>query len=393
MMNFDRMIERRGTYCTQWDYVFDRFGKEDLLPFTISDTDFALPDVIIDKLEKRLTHGVFGYTRWNHWDFKHKVASWFAIQFGSYVKEEWVVYSPSVIYSVSQLINQFSEVGNGVIIQTPAYDAFFKTIIGNQRKVVENPLIYHDGYYSIDFDHLEQLVQEQNNRILLLCSPHNPTGRVWKKCELEKIVQLCKQNNIFIISDEIHMDIVREDFKHISILDITSENVALLSSGTKTFNFPSLLFSYLIVPNEQYREIYLKRLKNKDGLSSPSVLGMLATMTAYEECYEWVQQLNCYLDDNIEYVITYIETHCPKLKVLKPEATYLVWIDIANLPVNMHVFQESLVNNGHVAIMDGSVYVGNGEHFLRLNVGCSREKLQDGLERLLIAYDEVIKKR
>lgn len=383
MLDFNQVIDRRGTHCTQWDYVKDRFGKEDLLPFTISDTDFSLPDEVKDKLAERLEHGVFGYTRWDHSDFKQAVKKWYQKRFNYTIKEEWVVYSPSVIYSVFQLIEMYSNKGDGVVLQTPAYDAFYKTIQGNERRIVENPLLYNKGLYSIDFTDLEEKLADPSNRILLLCSPHNPTGRVWKKEELEQMVSLCKKYKVFIISDEIHMDVLRKGEIHYPILSFIKENAALVTSGSKTFNFPGLIFSYALLPDRKDRERFLYRLKNQNGLSSASTLGLEATITAYEECGDWVDTLNRYIDDNIRYVEQTLETAFPTMKPVLSQSTYLMWIDVSSLELSMEIIQKRLLEIGKVAIMDGEVYGGNGKIFLRLNVGCPREKLEDGMERLV----------
>lgn len=383
MTEFDQVIDRRNTYCTQWDYVQDRFGEKDLLPFTISDTDFKLPDSVMESLFSRLNHPVFGYTRWNNGDLQDSIHKWYLERFNFEVEQDWIVYSPSVMYSVSQLIQMKSSEGDGVIIQTPAYDAFFKTIEGNQRRIVENPLIYKDHRYSIDFEDLEIKLSNPNNKVLLFCSPHNPTGRLWEVAELKRLINLCQQYSVFIISDEIHMDIVYGEKKHLPILSLAEEGIALVSSGSKTFNFPGLIFSYMFIPNAEVRTEFLYRLKNKDGLSSTSILGMQATMTAYNESSEWVDQLIDYLQGNVERVKSFFTEHFPEVTVIAPEATYLMWIDVSSLPWDMAEIQSRLIHIGKVAIMSGEIYGHNGGQFLRLNIGCSRTKLDDGLNRLL----------
>jgi len=381
-MKFDEVLDRRGTFCTQWDYVKDRFGLEDLLPFTISDTDFALPEAVSASLLERMNHPVFGYTRWNHRDFKMAVVNWYKARFDTSVSGEWIIYSPSVMYTVSQLIGLNSSASAGVIIQTPAYDAFFKCIQANNRRIVENKLIYEDGRYRIDFEDLARKLAEPENQILLFCSPHNPTGRVWRKWELQKVVELCKEYNVFIISDEIHMDIVRPQYMHYPIIQLAQEGVALVTSGSKTFNFPGLIYSYAIVPEQELNVRFQRQLKEKDGLSSPSTLGMLATMQAYELCADWVDELNVYVAQNITFVCNFFNTHFPNLPVHVPEATYLMWLDMSKLHMSMAEIQARLVERGRVAIMAGDTYGGNGEQFLRLNVGCPKQKLVDGLERI-----------
>ena len=384
-MFFDEPINRKGTQCTQWDYVEDRFGEKNLLPFTISDTDFKVPAAVEAALIKRMQHPVFGYTRWNHNEFKQAVCKWYSERFNSMIKSDWLVYSPSVMYSVKQLVTLLSDPGDGIIIQTPAYDAFYKMIKENKRKIVPNALIYDANSYRIDFEELTRLMAQPENKVLLLCSPHNPTGRVWQKDELQRIIELAKTHDVFIISDEIHMDIVRKGQRHQPIIDLLQENVALVTSGSKTFNFPGLIYSYGIIPDPKLRERFLTQLKEADGLSSTSIFGMTATIAAYDNESKWVDQLNDYLDGNIAYVIAYLQEHHPELVVTKSEATYLMWIDCTALGLTMAELQQRMIRKGKVAIMSGEIYGKEGRNFLRLNIGCSREKLIDGLKRFTLS--------
>lgn len=384
-MFFDEPINRKGTQCTQWDYVEDRFGEKNLLPFTISDTDFKVPAAVEAALIKRMQHPVFGYTRWNHNEFKQAVCKWYSERFNSMIKSDWLVYSPSVMYSVKQLVTLLSEPGDGIIVQTPAYDAFYKMIKENKRKIVPNTLIYDAKSYRIDFEELTRLMAQPENKVLLLCSPHNPTGRVWQKDELQRIIELAKTHDVFIISDEIHMDILRKGQRHQPIIDLLQENVALVTSGSKTFNFPGLIYSYGIIPDPKLRERFLTQLKEADGLSSTSIFGMTATIAAYDNESKWVDQLNDYLDGNIAYVIAYLQEHHPELVVTKSEATYLMWIDCTALGLTMAELQQRMIRKGKVAIMSGEIYGKEGRNFLRLNIGCSREKLIDGLKRFTLS--------
>lgn len=385
MYNFDEVINRKGTNCTQWDYVQDRFGQSGLLPFTISDTDFASPKQVIQSLNERMSHPVFGYTRWNHKDFKNSVETWYQKRFDTKVEKNWIYYTPTVIYAVSQLIKIKSTENDGVIIQTPAYDAFFNVIKENKRKIVENKLLYDDGLYSIDFIELEKQLSKQTNKILLLCSPHNPTGRIWNDYELNTIIELCKQHNVYIISDEIHMDIVRKGKSHIPLFKKSTENIAIVTSASKTFNFPGLLFAYVLIPNVEDGDMFLKYLKKQDGLSSPSIMGMEATIAAYNECSDWVEEFNNYLDENIKIVQAYLKENLPDIKLVYPESTYLLWLDVSRLNISMNDLQERLIKIGNVAIMDGATYGGNGELFLRYNIGCPKSKVIEGLNRLMLS--------
>ncbi|HFD0839244.1 MULTISPECIES: MalY/PatB family protein [Enterococcus] len=386
-VTFDTAINRKGTYCTQWDYVEDRFGEADLLPFTISDTDFMVPEEVLETLKERMNHPVFGYTRWNHHELKEAIKQWYQSRFDTLLEEEWIMYTPTVIYAVSTLIQMLTKKGEGVVLQTPAYDAFFKVIQDNDRLLVENPLIYEENQYRIDFTDLEEKLARPENKVLLLCSPHNPTGRVWKQWELEKIVALCRQYSIFLLSDEIHMDILGRGQRHIPITRFNYEQVAIVTSGTKTFNFPGLTFAYALIPNLGLREHFQRKLKNADGLSSTNVFGMLATMSAYRYCSHWVDELNHYLESNQRYVKAFIQEKLPDVKVVDLEATYLMWLDVSKAVSAIPLLREKLISVGKVAIMDGSIYGGNGHQFLRLNIGCPKSKLVDGLDRMLKSFE------
>lgn len=386
-VTFDTAINRKGTYCTQWDYVEDRFGEADLLPFTISDTDFMVPKEVLKTLKERMNHPVFGYTRWNHHELKEAIKQWYQSRFDTLLEEEWIMYTPTVIYAVSTLIQMLTKKGEGVVLQTPAYDAFFKVIQDNDRLLVENPLIYEENQYRIDFTNLEEKLARPENKVLLLCSPHNPTGRVWKQWELEKIVALCRQYSIFLLSDEIHMDILGRGQRHIPITRFNYEQVAIVTSGTKTFNFPGLTFAYALIPNLGLREHFQRKLKNADGLSSTNIFGMLATMSAYRYCSHWVDELNHYLESNQRYVKAFIQEKLPDVKVVDLEATYLMWLDVSKAVSDIPLLREKLISVGKVAIMDGSIYGGNGHQFLRLNIGCPKSKLVDGLDRMLKSFE------
>ena len=388
-MNFDEIKDRRGTYCTQWDYVKDRFGKEGLLPFTISDMDLESPEEIAEALVKRINHKIFGYSRWNHDDFKNSIENWYKKRFSCEINKDWIVYSPSVIYAVSKFVEMKSEKGDGVLINTPGYDGFFKMILGNERRIISSPLKNINGKYEIDFEYFEKKCREA--KIFLLCSPHNPVGKVWTEKELAKIIEICKKNNVFIISDEIHMDIVYNK-KHIPIVSLGKdylENIVLCTSASKTFNIPAFTGSYLFIPSEKNREDFLKILKERDALSSPSILAVIATMTAYNECEYWVDELIKYTENNIKFVKEYLEKNIPELFCEIPDGSYFAWIDFSKLGISSEEFQKYLIDIGEVAVMPGLTYGEEGRYFLRLNVACSIKKVEDGLKRIKKTVDYI----
>lgn len=388
-MNFDTVIDRRGTYCTQWDYIKDRFGKEELLPFTISDMDFQVPEEITKALIERIKHGVFGYSRWNNEDFKNSIERWYKDRFDYQIDKEWILYAPSVIYSVAKFIEMKSQKGDGILILNPAYDGFFKVIADNDRKIISSSLIKKNNNYEIDFKDFENKCKI--SKIFLMCSPHNPIGKVWSREELEKIISICKKYNVFIISDEIHMDIVYGG-KHIPILKLEKEyikNMVICTAASKTFNTPSLGGAYILCTDFKDRDEYLRILKNKEALSSPSILGIIATITAYNKCGYWVDELLKYTKKNIEYVKKYLEKNIPELNCDIPDGCYFAWIDFSKLAVSSEEFQKALIDIGKVAIMPGATYGEEGKMFLRFNVGCSREKVKQGLLGIKIAVESL----
>lgn len=390
--DFDIEYNRKGTYCTQWDYVEDRFGEKDLLPFSISDTDFKAPEPVLEALKKRMENGIFGYTRWCHDDFKGAISRWYRKSFQYEIDTEQIVYSPSVIYTIAKIMELVTEPGDCVVTQTPAYDAFYKVICDNHRLLSENKLQLVNGRFEIDFVDLEYRLKQPKTKMLLLCSPHNPTGRVWSMEELKKITALCRENQVFLISDEIHMDVVRGGIAHHPILKASGgyEKICLCTSASKTFNIPGLIGSYAMIRDKSLREEYLVTLKNRDGLSSTSTLGMEATMAAYRQCDEWVGELNEYLDQNMEYISRYCQKYLPDIRFTVPEATYLAWLDCSAYPFTMDQIQDVLVHRYKVAIMRGAVYGEDYDGYLRLNAGCPLAKLKRGLEGLRNTIDDLL---
>lgn len=390
--NFDEVHNRLGTYCTQWDYIEDRFQKKDLIPFSISDTDFIIPKPITKKIHEVADHQIYGYTRWNHHDFKSSITSYYERRFDTHIEEDWILYSPSVMYSVSLLIRLLSQPKEKVLTMNPMYDAFFNVISENDRELVSHNLVKKDGTFFIDFDIFEK--QAKESAILLLCSPHNPTGRIWSDEELRKMIDICKKYQVKIISDEIHMDIQVKDAKHRPLMGYLNEYDELYtaSSSSKTLNTPGLIGSYVMIPNEKMRDEFIGITRRRDFLNSASILGMYATMIGYTQCDDYIDQLNEYIQGSMELVENFIHENLPDFKFERPEATYLAWIDARDVPFTADEIQDALVNVGGVAIMKGETYGENGTKYLRMNLGCPRSKIEEGLKRFKKAMDYLYNK-
>ncbi|MFJ0492465.1 MalY/PatB family protein [Citrobacter werkmanii] len=385
MFDFSKVVDRHGTWCTQWDYVADRFGSADLLPFTISDMDFATAPCILEALTQRLSHGVLGYSRWKNDEFLAAIQHWFLTRHNTKIDPQSLVYGPSVIYMVSELIRQWSSAGDAVVIHTPAYDAFYKAIEGNQRVVRAVELEKRtDGWYC-DMVALENALSRPESKILLLCSPQNPTGKVWRRDELETMAELCQRHGVKVISDEIHMDMVWGDHPHIPWSNVARDSWALLTSGSKSFNIPALTGAYGIIEDAQSRNDYLSALKGRDGLSSPAVLALTAHIAAYQQGASWLDALRDYLASNLHYVARELNAAFPELSWQVPQSTYLAWIDLRPLNIDDRALQEALIHQQKVAIMPGYTYGEEGRGFVRLNAGCPRSKLEKGVQGLINA--------
>ncbi|HBM8569011.1 TPA: bifunctional maltose regulon transcriptional repressor/cystathionine beta-lyase MalY [Escherichia coli] len=389
MFDFSKAVDRHGTWCTQWDYVADRFGTADLLPFTISDMDFATAPCIIEALNQRLMHGVFGYSRWKNDEFLAAIAHWFSTQHYTAIDPQSVVYGPSVIYMVSELIRQWSETGEGVVIHTPAYDAFYKAIEGNQRTVMPVALEKQADGWFCDMGKLEAVLAKPECKIMLLCSPQNPTGKVWTCDELEIMADLCERHGVRVISDEIHMDMVWGEQPHIPWSNVARGDWALLTSGSKSFNIPALTGAYGIIENSSSRDAYLSALKGRDGLSSPSVLALTAHIAAYQQGAPWLDALRVYLKDNLTYIADKMNATFPELNWQIPQSTYLAWLDLRPLNIDDNALQKALIEQEKVAIMPGYTYGEEGRGFVRLNAGCPRSKLEKGVAGLINAIRAV----
>ncbi|MBQ4925797.1 MULTISPECIES: MalY/PatB family protein [Citrobacter] len=385
MFDFSKVVDRHGTWCTQWDYVADRFGSADLLPFTISDMDFATAPCILEALTQRLSHGVLGYSRWKNDEFLAAIQHWFLTRHNTKIDPQSLVYGPSVIYMVSELIRQWSSAGDAVVIHTPAYDAFYKAIEGNQRVVRAVELEKRtDGWYC-DMTALENALSRPESKILLLCSPQNPTGKVWTRDELETMAELCQRHGVKVISDEIHMDMVWGDHPHIPWSNVARDSWALLTSGSKSFNIPALTGAYGMIEDAQSRNDYLSALKGRDGLSSPAVLALTAHIAAYQQGASWLNALRDYLASNLHYVSRELNAAFPELSWQVPQSTYLAWIDLRPLNIDDRELQEALIHQQKVAIMPGYTYGEEGRGFVRLNAGCPRSKLEKGVQGLINA--------
>lgn len=382
MHNFDEVINRRNTSSVKWDNLKNLYGRDDLIPLWVADMDFKSPPAVIKALKERADHGVYGYTFPSE-EYYNAVINWMERRHNWHIDKEWISYAPSVVAALSYCIRAFTEPGDKIIIQTPVYHPFYSTIEENERIVVKNPLIHRDGKYYMDFDDLERKAKD-GAKMLILCSPHNPVGRVWTKEELKRLADICLENNILVVSDEIHFDIVFKGNEHTVFASLSPEvadNCVVLTSPSKTFNLAGLQVSNVIIPNEMLRMKFRKE-ENKDHISSPNVFAQRALIAAYDHSEEWLDELLKYLEGNRDFFIDYINKRIPKLKVTESEGTYLMWVDCTELGMNPQQLKEFFVNQCKVALNEGKMFSEEGNTFQRFNIGCPRSILEEALNRI-----------
>ncbi|MER7537465.1 MalY/PatB family protein [Streptomyces sp. NPDC097704] len=383
MYDFDRETDRRGTSSVQWDGAADRFGVPDLLPFTVSDMDFASPPAVLAALRERVDHGVFGYTDWRLGEFREAIRHWYASRHGAEIDPETLVYAPSVLSQLSQLLQMWTEPGDGVVVHTPTYDGFRKVVTGLGRELRGVPV----G----DPEALERELARPDSRMLLLCSPHNPTGRVWTEEELTVFAELAERHGAAVVSDEIHADLTSEGHRHVPWTRIAEpgrgRRWALVTSGTKAFNFPALSGSYGVVGDPDEREAFVRRMETGEGLGSPAVLSLTAHTAAYRRGADWLDELRGYVAGTMGMIRKRLAEGLPEVDWTPPQAGYLAWIDLRPLGIEDSRLQEELVTTEKVAVMPGGVYGTPG--FVRLNVGCPRSKAERGVDALVRAADRL----
>lgn len=383
--NFDKNINRRNSGCAKWDDTKTLYGQENLLPLWIADTDFMIAPSIQQELQKCLDHGILGYPAKKHTGFE-ELASWLNKRHGWQTQLAWYSFSPGIVAAIAISIQALTTANDKIIIQPPVYPPFAAVLEENNREILTNPLINNDGHYTIDFSDLEKKAKQA--KLLVFCSPHNPVGRVWTKKELTKLAQIIIDNDLVLISDEIHSDLIYKEHKHIPIAslneDIAQRTITLMAPS-KTFNVAGLFSSAVIIKNQQLRNKVQKHFQSLRVLEN-NVFGIAAMKAAYTNGEQWLDELMPYINDNINFLYEQLSIKTPKIKFKKPQGTFLAWLDCRELALSDEELHAFFVNDAKLALNKGITFGVEGSGFMRLNLGCTRDTLQKAVELLDNAY-------
>ncbi|MBS6729850.1 MAG: pyridoxal phosphate-dependent aminotransferase [Lachnospiraceae bacterium oral taxon 082] len=383
MYDFDKIIDRHGTNCLKFDFAKERGKNGDELSLWVADMDFQVAKPITDALQVQVNHGIYGYTEVKS-DYFDIVKNWFKDNFDWEIKKGSLVKTPGVVYAIAMAVKAFTKEGEAVIIQQPVYYPFSEMIIANNRKLVNSPLVLKDGRYEIDFEDFEKKIVENNVKLFILCSPHNPVGRVWSVEELKRIGDICIKHDVVIFSDEIHADFVYEPNKHhvfASLGESYAANSVIATAPSKSFNIAGLQVSNIFIENKKLRDAFRNEIV-KSGYSQLNTMGLAAARAAYESGKEWLDEVRAYIKDNLIFFRDYLKENIGELSLIEPEGTYLVWVDFRKLGLSEKQREDLIVNKAKLWIDSGAMFGVDGEGFERFNIACTREYLKMALDSL-----------
>ena len=387
--DFDKVVDRHGTNCLKYDFAIERGKPADILPLWVADMDFQTAPAILERLEETVKHGIFGYSDGKEGYFA-AVQNWYRERFGWETKPEWLVKTPGVVFALAAAVRAYTKEGDGVLLQQPVYYPFSEVITDNGRKIVNSPLKITDGYYTMDFDDLETKIVENKVKLFLLCSPHNPVGRVWSEEELRRVGEICLRHGVLVVSDEIHSDFVYPGNKHYVFASIEPEfeKISVICTApSKTFNLAGLQVSNIFIADEGLRKKFIRAV-DQAGYSQVNLMGLVACQAAYEEGAEWLLQLKEYLLGNLSFVREYLKENLPEVKLIEPEGTYLIWLDFEALGLERKEL-EALIDKAGLWLDAGAIFGKTGIGFERINIACPRRTLEQAFVQLKKVVDQL----
>lgn len=386
--DFESKISRWHTGAAKWDFAPQHIKDGGYLPLTIADMEFKTAPAITDAIKEAAEHGIFGYTYPDD-EYFNALKGWMKERHDFDIEREWLLTTAGVVVALGAIVREFTKEGDGVIIQPPVYPPFMSQVSGNNREIIENPLIYSDGRYTVDFEDLEKKCKAPNAKLLILCNPHNPVGRVWSRDELKRMGEIAKENGVIVLSDEIHGELILPGYRHTTFATIEgmADNCIICTAMSKTFNLAGMCLSNILIPNAELKERLGKRLGREAAFGIPA-LSRYAAIAAFTKGGEWLDELIMYVNGNFEYLYDFVEKRLPMLKCIKAEGTYLAWIDMRALSLNNEQLEDLMLNKAFLQLDEGYIFGESGSGFERINLAMPRYELQAALERMEKAIHE-----
>ena len=394
--NFDKIINRKGTNCLKYDYAVERGKPADVLPLWVADMDFTVSEEITKSLHAAVDHGIYGYTQPKD-AYYNAITNWMEKNHNWKTKREWIMKTPGVVFALGAAVKAFTKPGDAVLIQNPVYYPFTNIIRDNDRRVIDNTLVYEKrvtegkSQYSIDYEDFERKIVQENIKLFILCNPHNPVGRVWNREELQYLGEICLRHHVIVVSDEIHNDFVYPGFEHTVFANVDprfAEFTVTCTAPSKTFNLAGLRISNIFISNETLREAFQKEI-DKTGYDEPNALGAVACEAAYRGGQEWLDQLRAYLLENLNFLRAYLQEKIPQIHLVEPEGTYLVWLDCSELGISGKELDQFIVEKAGLWLDGGAMFGPSGADFQRVNIACPRATLELALDKLKAAVDNL----
>ena len=394
--NFDKIINRKGTNCLKYDYAVERGKPADVLPLWVADMDFTVSEEITKSLHAAVDHGIYGYTQPKD-AYYNAITNWMEKNHNWKTKREWIMKTPGVVFALGAAVKAFTKPGDAVLIQNPVYYPFTNIIRDNDRRVIDNTLVYEKrvtegkSQYSIDYEDFERKIVQENIKLFILCNPHNPVGRVWNREELQYLGEICLRHHVIVVSDEIHNDFVYPGFEHTVFANVDprfAEFTVTCTAPSKTFNLAGLQISNIFISNETLREAFQKEI-DKTGYDEPNALGAVACEAAYRGGQEWLDQLRAYLLENLNFLRTYLQEKIPQIHLVEPEGTYLVWLDCSELGISGKELDQFIVEKAGLWLDGGAMFGPSGSDFQRVNIARPRATLELALDKLKAAVDNL----
>ena len=384
MYDFDKVIDRRNTGSVKVDFIKENGFPEDTIPLWVADMDFETAPEIKEALKKTAEFGVFGYTIYQKSYFE-AVHSWFQRRFDWNVEAEWMLQTPGVVFALSAAVRAFTNKGDAILIQRPVYYPFSRVIEQNERVLVNSPLVYKEGTYHMDFVDFEEKILANQVKLFILCNPHNPVGRVWNKEELCRIGEICRKHHVFVVADEIHCDFIRPGHEHINFASLGesfAQNCMVCTAPSKTFNLAGLQISNIFIPNEERRN-QMKQELQRLGYEETGVFGITACEAAYRYGENWLKELLEYLEGNLTYIKEFIKEKLPKISLIEPQGTYLIWLDVSAYGYTPEQIKTRLRSEARLWLDEGEMFGEEGAQFIRINIASPRSVIQRAMERFL----------